>query len=151
MAFHRTIVSSIPVKSFECLFSKEHIFRSDCQHKPSDEINSLENYYKTFGEYIETAKTVVRDNVKHIYACVMSPFDEEIDILYTCPNGTKVTYGLLLCLHTFANQYVYKLTEIAAPAKRRRVQNSINNLQYNGISCIEVYDDAVVCDFDCDY
>lgn len=108
--------------------------------------------------------TIVDDHIKTIYTMIDYPLTNQAVIKFEC--NEPITYGMLLFLYTNAYQIVYDIEEsddcdpgqISNHCLNRATSkgrfgiwgHSIGDLCYNGSSIIHIYNDHIVCNFDCD-
>ncbi len=174
--FFKSEIASLPIGN-ELLRTEKNIFPY-ASGRPSDELATLDEYYElirniidenneTFEDYDVSIGTrlgnVVSDNIKCVYVSITYPLTNPAIIRFKC--NQSITYGILHYLVTAAYQIVYKIEEdddadpglIIGTFNRAKSNgrfgiwgHDITDLVYNSCSTINIYDDYIVCNFDCD-
>jgi hypothetical protein len=139
-----------------------NIIISEFLESLSEEENE-DNYDET--SLKKLLNTVVSDNIKYVYATISYPLTNKAVIRFSCNNNKIITYGMLLYLYTKAYHIVYDTEEeddkdpghIPGLANRAISDgrfgiwgHDIGDLIYNGGSIIKIYDNYIICNFDCD-
>lgn len=106
---------------------------------------------------------IIDSNISTIYTVISYPLSKEAIFKFT--STTPITYGMLLYAYNLAYQKIYELEEQDAgnpghiPGMLNRNSSDgrfgiwghdLGDLIYNGYSTIKIYDDYVICKFDCD-
>jgi hypothetical protein len=124
---------------------------------------------------IEHVETIVRllpnldksdwnKNINTIYAYITYPLDNPAIVKFErSDKRRKITYKVLMYAYTKAYQMVYALEDADNTPTTPGLMNTshthgrygiwghyIDALIYNGSSLVQVYDDSIVCEFDCD-
>jgi hypothetical protein len=124
--------------------------------KKSEDIDPEDLYAKL--------NTVIEKNIKCLYVAINYPLNNPTMAKFKCDH--EITYGLILYLTTVAYQQVYITEEqddcdpgTVSPTCDNRAESNgrfgiwghtINQLVYNGYSGIEIYDNYIICELDCD-
>ena len=115
----------------------------------------------------------VQGGIEHIYTSITYPVSNPARFKITVTRGVDVTYGILLYAYTLSYQKMYEIESKHGKTKKEKDNShpgyisgmlnrdlstgpygiwghDITDLLYNGSSGIEIYQDYIVCHFDCD-